>query len=365
MLFGYDRGVRPALSKERITMQRPARKRTDAAGSGATPGAQRRVLVTGGAGYIGSHTVKALLEAGYDVTVLDDLSRGHPEQIPGVPLVIGDTADEDALRDLFTEREFDAVVHFASESLVGESVKNPDKYFRRNVGGGLTLLSVMMKAGVKKMVFSSSAAVYGDPESVPIPETAPLKPMSPYGETKLFIEKALRWFDSAYGLRSMSLRYFNAAGADPSGKMGEDHEPETHLIPLVMRAVLTGKPLTVFGDDYPTPDGTCIRDYIHVTDLAAAHVLALEALWDGKETSSLNIGTGHGFSNMEIVRGVEEVTGRKVPYTLGDRRPGDPAVLVAACDKAKDLLGWEARHSSLREIVETAWRWHEGQGLQG
>lgn len=319
----------------------------------------RRVLVTGGAGYIGSHTVKALLGAGYEVTVLDDLSRGHPEQIPGVPLVIGDTADGDALRDLFAEKEFGAVVHFASESLVGESVRNPEKYFRRNVGGGLGLLSAMAKAGVKKMVFSSSAGVYGDPESVPIPETSPLRPMSPYGETKLFIEKALGWFDQAYGLRSMSLRYFNAAGADPGGKMGEDHEPETHLIPLVMRAVLTGKPITVFGGDYPTPDGTCIRDYVHVTDLAAAHVLALEALGAGKGTTALNIGTGHGFSNMEIIRGVEEVTGQKVPYVMGDRRPGDPAVLVAACDRARDVLGWTTQHSSLHEIIETAWRWHQ------
>lgn len=317
------------------------------------------VLVTGGAGYMGAHTVRALLEAGYHVTVLDDLSRGHPEQIAGVPLVIGDTADERALSDLFSSRDFDAVIHFASESLVGESVKNPDKYFRRNVTGGITLLSAMVKAGVRKMVFSSSAAVYGDPESVPIPETAPLKPVSPYGEGKLFIEKALSWYDEAYGLRSMSLRYFNAAGADPSGQIGEDHEPETHLIPLVMAAVITEKPVTIFGDDYPTPDGTCIRDYVHVSDLASAHVLALKALDSGKQTAALNIGTGHGFSNMEIVRAVEEVTGRKVPYVVGGRRPGDPATLVAACDKARDVLGWAPQHSSLREIVETAWRWHD------
>lgn len=319
------------------------------------------ILVTGGAGYIGSHTVKSLLEAGYDVTVFDDLSRGHPEQIPGVHLVIGELSDEGALKDLFSEKDFDAVVHFASESLVGESVKNPDKYFRRNVSGGISLLSAMARAGTKKMVFSSSASVYGDPDAVPIPETAPLRPMSPYGECKLFIEKALRWYDQAYGLKSMSLRYFNAAGADSSGHMGEDHDPETHLIPLVVRAVLSGSPLTVFGDDYPTPDGTCIRDYVHVTDLAKAHVLALRALSEGKDTSALNIGTGQGFSVMEIIRAVEEASGRRVPYTVGSRRAGDPATLVAASGKAKDVLGWEPHHSSLKEIVETAWRWHSRQ----
>jgi UDP-glucose 4-epimerase len=319
------------------------------------------VLVTGGAGYIGSHTVKALLEAGYDVTVFDDLSRGHPEQILGVSLVIGELPDDGALKDLFSEKNFDAVIHFASESLVGESVRNPDKYFRRNVAGGLSLMSAMSKAGVKKMVFSSSASVYGDPDSIPIPETAPKRPMSPYGEGKLFIEKALGWYDTAYGLKSMSLRYFNAAVADPSGKMGEDHDPETHLIPLVMKAVLTGAPLTLFGDDYPTPDGTCIRDYVHVTDLASAHVLALQALSEGKETAALNIGTGRGYSNMEIIRAVEEVSGRKVPYSVGARRPGDPAALVADPSKAKEVLGWIPSHSSLREIVETAWRWHSGR----
>jgi UDP-glucose-4-epimerase GalE len=223
----------------------------------------------------------------------------------------------------------------------------------------------MVKAGVGKMVFSSSAAVYGEPHSVPIPESAELRPISPYGETKVFIEKALRWYDRAYGLRSMSLRYFNAAGADPSGQMGEEHEPETHLIPLAIRAVLTGEPLTVFGADYPTTDGTCVRDYVHVSDLASAHVMALEALSAGKETASLNIGTGHGLSNMEIIRGVEEVTGRRVPLVVGDRRPGDPPVLVAACDKAREVLGWTPVHSSLREIIETAWRWHSRKECPG
>jgi len=325
------------------------------------PAAGRRVLVTGGAGYIGAHTVKALSEADYQVTVLDDLSRGHPEQICGVRLVIGDTADRTALDDIFSEAEYDAVIHFASESLVGESARNPEKYYRRNVVGGLTLLSAMVKAGVKKMVFSSSAAVYGDPVSVPIPEDAAIAPVSPYGETKAIIERALSWFDRAHGLRSMSLRYFNAAGADPGGKMGEDHEPETHLIPLVLRAVLSGEPITIFGGDYPTPDGTCIRDYIHVTDLASAHLQALQALEQGAPTSAVNIGTGRGWSNMEVIRCVEQVTGRKVPYTMGARREGDPAVLVAATERAKQVLSWVPHHSSLEEIVMTAWRWHESQ----
>lgn len=316
------------------------------------------VLVTGGAGYIGSHTVKALLDAGYDVVVFDDLSRGHPEFIPGVRLVIGELSDEGALADLFSEKEFDAVLHFASESLVGESVRNPDKYFRRNVTGGIALMSAMVKAGVKKMVFSSSAAVYGDPESVPIPEAAELKPVSPYGESKVIVERALGWYDKAYGLRSVSLRYFNAAGADPSGRLGEDHDPETHLIPLVIRAALTGEPLTVFGNDYPTPDGTCIRDYIHVTDLAEAHVLALKALSEGLDTTAMNIGTGRGFSVMEIINAVGEVSGREVPYIVGARRPGDPAVLIAECKRAEETLGWLPTHSSLQEIVQTAWRWH-------
>ena len=325
---------------------------------------RKKVLVTGGAGYIGAHTVHELLSAGYEVTVFDDLSRGHPEQIEGVPLVIGDTCDKDALEDVLSG-EFDAVVHFASESLVGESVKNPDKYFRRNVVGGLTLLSAMVKAGVKKMVFSSSDAVYGDPESVPIPETAPMRPVSPYGETKAFIENALRWYDRAYGLRSVSLRYFNAAGAHPSGRMGEDHDPETHLIPLAINAALSGRPITVFGDDYPTPDGTCIRDYVHVVDLASAHVLALDALSAGAETCSLNLGTGQGYSVLEVVRCIARVTGLKLPYEVGPRRPGDPPVLVAASGRAREMLGWTPTHSSLEEIVETAWRWHSRSGSGG
>lgn len=313
--------------------------------------------MTGGAGYIGAHTVKALCNEGYAVTVLDDLSRGHPEQIPGVKLVVGDIADREVLDNLLATQH--AVIHFASESLVGESIQDPEKYYRRNVAGSLTLLSAMVRAKVKKMVFSSSAAVYGEPTETPIPETAPLSPVSPYGETKAILERMLSWFDRAYGLRSVSLRYFNAAGADPGGRMGEDHQPETHLIPLVMNAALRGKPLTVFGNDYPTPDGTCIRDYVHVSDLASAHVKALKALGEGTPTVSLNLGTGRGFSNMEVIRCVERVTGLEVSYTMGSRRIGDPAVLIAAPDRAKVLLGWSPMHSSLEEIVETAWRWHQ------
>lgn len=318
----------------------------------------RRVLVTGGAGYIGSHTVGELLERGYHVTVYDDLSRGHPEHIPGVSLVIGEMSDTEALLDLLKSQHFDAVIHFAAESLVGESVANPDKYFRRNVVGGLSLFSAMVRAGVKKLVFSSSAAVYGEPDAVPITEDAPLRPLSPYGETKVILERALAWYDKAYGLRSISLRYFNAAGADSSGIRGEDHDPETHLIPLVIQAVLTGKPITVYGDDYPTPDGTPIRDYVHVTDLARAHVLALKALDLGAPTQAVNLGTGKGFSVMEVIREVEKVSGQKVPYVVGARRYGDPAVLVASCEKARAVLGWVPKHSSLDEIVRTAWNWH-------
>lgn len=329
-----------------------------ARGTGSSCKRSVEVLVTGGAGYIGSHTVEALITAGYRVTVYDDLSRGHREHIPGVPLVAGRLEDEEALEDLFGSNRFDAVVHFAGESLVGESIRNPEKYFRRNVEGGLRLLSAMIKAGVKKMVFSSSAGVYGEPERIPLTEDAPLLPVSPYGESKAFFEKVLGWYSRAYGLRSMSLRYFNAAGASFHGRIGEDHDPETHLIPLVIQAALSRKPITVFGSDYPTPDGTPVRDYVHVVDLARGHILALEALDAGSETTGLNLGTGVGFSVMEIIKAVSEVADAGVPYVIGPRREGDPAVLVASHDRAKEVLGWEPLCSSLEEIVETAWKWH-------
>ncbi|HHY12487.1 MAG TPA: UDP-glucose 4-epimerase GalE [Firmicutes bacterium] len=316
------------------------------------------MLVTGGAGYIGAHTVKALSEAGYHVTVFDDLSRGHPEHIPGIPLIIGLMEDEDALRDVFASYEFDAVIHFAGESQAGESVLKPDKYFRRNVIGGLNLCSAMVRKGVSKLVFSSSAAVYGDPEEIPISEQSPVRPKSPYGESKAFLERALAWYDRAYGLKSVSLRYFNAAGADPGCSMGEEHEPETHLIPLVFRAISAQTPLTVFGDDYPTPDGTAIRDYVHVTDLAGAHVLALDFLGKNQDSLVLNLGSGKGYSVLEIIKEAERVTGKKVPYVLGRRRQGDPAVLVASSGKAVEMLGWRPRLSSLEDIISTAWAWH-------
>ena len=317
-----------------------------------------KILVTGGAGYIGAHTVKALSEAGYSVTVLDDLSRGHPEHIQGVPLVIGRCEDEGAVSDVFASTQYDAVIHFAGESQAGESVSNPAKYFKRNVIGGLILFSAMVKYGVNKLVFSSSASVYGDPSVIPISEEAPVNPKTPYGESKLFLERVLAWFDKAYGLMSISLRYFNAAGADPGGKMGELHDPETHLIPLVFEAISTQEPITVFGDDYPTPDGTPIRDYVHVTDLAEAHVLALKALENGAETSIINLGSGIGYSVLEIIKEVEKITGKTVPYAIGQRRQGDPAVLVASYDKAREVLGWSPKLSSLDDIIRTAWQWH-------
>lgn len=327
--------------------------------SNKVPGSRpERVLVTGGAGYIGAHTVKALSEAGYHVTVFDDLSRGHPEHIPGIPLIIGRLEDEQAIMDVFESNDFDAVIHFAGESQAGESVSKPDKYFRRNVIAGLNLCSAMVSNGVNKIVFSSSAAVYGDPDEVPITEQAPVRPKSPYGETKAFLERALAWYDHAYGLKSVSLRYFNAAGADPGGGIGEDHEPETHLIPLVLRAITTQTPLTVFGDDYPTPDGTAIRDYVHVTDLAEAHVLALDFLTDNQQSLVLNLGSGRGYSVLEIIRAAERVTGEKVPYVIGKRREGDPAVLVASSQEAAEVLGWEPTLSSLEDMISTAWAWH-------
>jgi UDP-glucose 4-epimerase len=317
-----------------------------------------KVLVTGGAGYIGAHTVKALCEAGYQVTVFDDLSRGHPEQIPGIPLIIGLCEDEGALRDVFSSCEYDAVVHFAGESQSGDSMLNPAKYFRRNVIGGLNLFSVIAKQGVKKLVFSSSASVYGDPIHTPIPEECPVNPKSPYGEGKAFLERVLEWYDKAYGLRSVSLRYFNAAGADPGGSTGEDHDPETHLIPLIFQAICTQEPICIFGDDYPTDDGTAIRDYVHVTDLADAHVLALEALGKNASTSILNLGSGKGYSVMEIIEAAEKVTGKTVPYKVGPRRQGDPAILIASSEKARAVLGWAPRLSSLEDIIRTAWQWY-------
>ena len=322
------------------------------------------ILVTGGAGYIGAHTAQLLGEQGYEVTVVDNLSRGHRHNIDPQRLRVLDIADTEGLCRIFAERPLDAVIHFAAFIAVGESMSAPEMYFANNVSGSLSLLTAMIRSGVRRLVFSSTAAVYGMPATVPIKEEAPYAPVSPYGESKVMVEKLLRWFDMIHGLRSVSLRYFNASGADPKGKLGEEHEPETHLIPLLFRAILTGQPVTIFGEDYPTPDGTCIRDYIHVNDLAQAHILALEWLMGGGASDAINVGNGSGYSVREVVRAVEEVTGKKVPYVIGPRREGDPPELVADSSKLRRVLKWTPRHSELREIVSTAWRFEQSRGSQ-
>lgn len=313
--------------------------------------------MTGGAGYIGSNTTLQLVDAGYDVVVVDNLSRGHREAVGPARLHVVDLLDTDHLAAVISEERCDAVIHFAAYIAVGESMKIPEVYFRNNVAGSLSLLTAMVKTGIKNIVFSSTAAVYGMPTRVPIPESEPCAPVNAYGESKVMVEKLLHWFDRIHGIRSVCLRYFNASGADPEVRAGEDHEPETHLIPLLFRAIKTGEPVTLFGDDYPTADGTCIRDYIHVTDLAQAHIVALEDLFAGGASRKFNVGTGHGFSVKEVLKAVEEVTGEKVPYTIGPRREGDPPELVADSTRLQRDLNWTPRYSSLRQIVETAWAW--------
>jgi UDP-glucose 4-epimerase len=317
------------------------------------------ILVTGGAGYIGSHTVRLLVRQGYGVTVVDNLSRGHGHNVDAECLRTVDLADTKGLARVFAEREYAAVIHFAAYIAVGESMRAPEVYFANNVGGSLSLLTEMVRAGVKHLVFSSTAAVYGMPASVPIREDAPFAPVNPYGESKVMVERLLYWFDEIHGLRSIRLRYFNASGADAEGGLGEEHEPETHLIPLLFRAILTGEPATIFGEDYPTPDGTCIRDYIHVNDLAEAHILALESLLAGGRSDAFNVGTGAGYSVREVVRAVEEITGKKVPYVAGPRREGDPAELVADSTKLRQHLKWMPRESALRDIVRSAWSFEQ------
>jgi UDP-glucose-4-epimerase GalE len=317
----------------------------------------KRILVTGGAGYIGSHTVIQLQDAGYDVVVVDNLSRGHREAVDPARLRVVDLLDTEALVRVMEEKPCAAVIHFAAYIAVGESMKIPAVYFRNNVAGSISLLDAMVRTGIRNIVFSSTAAVYGMPERIPIVETEPYAPVNAYGESKVMVEKLLDWFDRIHGLRSVCLRYFNAAGADPEGRAGEMHEPETHLIPLLFRAIQTGEPITLFGDDYPTDDGTCIRDYIHVTDLAAAHIRAVEALGAGSPSRRFNAGTGRGFSVREVLRTVEEVTGKPVPHQMGPRREGDPAALVADSGLLQREMGWNPRYSDLRTIVETAWRW--------
>jgi UDP-glucose 4-epimerase len=312
-------------------------------------------MVTGGAGYIGSHTVHMLLKQGFEVTVVDNLSKGHKSAVPASTLCRLNLADTDTLTELMRQRQPDAVIHFAAFIAVGESMREPETYFTNNVGGSLSLLTAMVRTGVKNLVFSSTAAVYGNPASSPILETFPIQAVNPYGESKVMVETLLRWFDEIHQIRSVSLRYFNASGADPSGQLGEEHDPETHLIPLLLRAVVTGKPVAVYGTDYPTPDGTCIRDYIHVNDLALAHILAVSHLLTGGKTDQFNAGTGTGHSVMEVIRAVEEVTGSKVPFVTSPRREGDPPKLVAASDKLRSVLGWTPQYPDLRTIVEHAW----------
>lgn len=316
-----------------------------------------RFLVTGGAGYVGSHVVAALRDAGHDVLVFDNLRTGHREAVPdGVTFVEGDLADHAMVETVLASGPWDGVLHFAALSLVGESMQHPLRYMEANAGLGFTLIDACIRHGVKRFVFSSTAALFGQTEDALITEATPIIPGSPYGESKHMVERALLWADRIHGLRSACLRYFNAAGADPDGRLGEDHRPETHLIPLVIDAALGRRgALHLFGDDYPTPDGTCIRDYIHVTDLAHAHLAALGAIHD--RSVVYNVGTGCGHSNMEVIRSVERVTGRVVPWHLAPRRPGDPARLVAGAERLRLETGWAPRFVKLDEIVETAYRW--------
>ena len=317
------------------------------------------ILVTGGAGYIGSHTVRELRSRGYDVVVYDNLTTGHIEAVGDAIFVKGDLFDVELLKDTFKKYGVDSVIHFAAYSLVGESMTNSLKYYHNNVAGTLALLEAMVACDVKYLVFSSSAATYGDTGEDIISETSPQKPTSVYGMTKLMMEQLMADFDKAYGLKYVALRYFNAAGAHESGEIGEDHNPESHLIPIIMQ-VLNGKreKLGIFGDDYPTPDGTCIRDYIHITDLADAHIKALESLKSGASSNAYNLGNGNGFSVKEVVETVEKVVGKPVKREIVPRRAGDPAVLVASSDKIKKELGWKPEYDSLEKIVASAWKWH-------
>jgi UDP-arabinose 4-epimerase len=324
-----------------------------------------KVLVTGGAGYIGSHTAKALARAGYEPVVLDDLSNGHRRAVKWGPLVEGNLSDGRLIERTLASHKVEAVIHFAASILVGESMTNPQRHFWNNVVNTLRLLDAMLEAGVKHIVFSSSAAVYGDPEKVPIPEDHPKHPVNAYGDTKLSMERAIKWYGAAYGIRWMALRYFNAAGADPDGELGEEHQPETHLIPLVIQAALGQRPeVEVYGTDYPTPDGTCIRDYIHIADLAEAHVRSLGHILAAGESCALNLGTGHGHTVRQVIGAVERVGGVRVPYRDAPRRAGDPPSLVADPSRAAKVLGWQPQHSGLDSIVSSAWKWHARGGSQ-
>jgi UDP-glucose 4-epimerase len=322
------------------------------------------LLVTGGAGYIGSHAVRLFLERGHDVTVFDNLVYGRRWAVPTDSLVVGDLADADALEDVFQRRPIDAVVHFAAYTYVGESVADPAKYYRNNFVNALALLDACVRHDVRKFVFSSTAAVYGTPDRNPIDEHSATQPINPYGRSKLAVEWALDDYSLAYGMSFAALRYFNASGAHPSGEIGENHDPETHLVPLVLEAALGLRPhIEMFGTDYPTPDGSCIRDYIHVEDLASAHLAAVEKLGPN-DRWKLNLGTGRGYSVREVIDACRRVSGKNIRVKESPRRAGDPPSLVAAADEARRILDWSPQHDSLDAIVETAWRWHSGKGLQ-
>jgi UDP-glucose 4-epimerase len=327
------------------------------------------ILVTGGAGYIGSHAVLALQQAGYGVVVLDNLVYGHQdlvEEVLKTELIVGDTSDRSLLDQIFATRDIAAVMHFAAYAYVGESVTDPAKYYHNNVVGTLTLLEAMLAATVKTFVFSSTCATYGLPQVVPIAENHPQHPINPYGTSKLMVERMLADFSTAYDFKSVYFRYFNAAGADPEGRLGEDHNPETHLIPLVLQTALGKREsIAVFGTDYPTPDGTCIRDYIHVADLADAHLLGLEYLLQGGDTDMFNLGNGNGFSVKQVIAAAQQVTGREIQVIERDRRPGDPPALVGSSDKVRTILGWQPQYSDLNQILIHAWNWHQKRHGEG
>ena len=318
------------------------------------------ILVTGGAGYIGSHTVVELINQGEEVIVVDNLQTGHKPALTGGTFYQGDLRDRTFLDHVFTSHEIEAVIHFAASSLVGESVQKPLAYYENNLIASHTLVTAMIDHGVKKIVFSSTAATYGEPKQIPIQEQDSTTPTNPYGETKLAMEKMFRWSDGPYGLKSISLRYFNAAGAHPDGMIGEDHDPESHLIPIILKVALGQREaIGIFGDDYPTEDGTCIRDYIHVMDLANAHWLALEHLRKNENSDVFNLGNGTGFSVKQVIETARKVTGHRIPELVSPRRAGDPAVLIATSEKAQTVLGWKPKYNDLETIIRTAWNWHQ------
>ena len=322
----------------------------------------KSILVTGGAGYIGSHAVRELARRGYHPISLDNLSKGHEEAVLDGDLIRGELADEELLESIFREHSVDAVMHFAALCEVGESIENPRLYYEQNVVNTLTLLRVMLRHDVRKFILSSTCATYGDPQRIPIDETHPLQPINPYGESKLMVERMLREYDRAYGMGFVSLRYFNAAGASLDASLGESHDPETHLIPRILKAA-TGDlmKLQVFGDDYSTPDGTCVRDYIHVLDLASGHVAAYQWLCEGRDSEIFNLGTGQGLSVLELVEAARKLTGREIPLEVSDRRSGDPSRLVADSGKARQMLMWKPQHSDVETILSTAWAWEQNR----